>query len=94
MFSFGGSGPGLGYFKNPSGLAADSAYNWLVCDEGHNRMQIFTHEGAFITSFGERGNEAGQFDRPCSVCIDAAGRMYVGDHYPRVQVFAFAFSDW
>ena len=59
-----------------------------VC-EGHNtRVSVFTSEGVFLTSFGSKGNQPGQFRWPRGVCVDNSGVVYVCDlHKKCVQMF-------
>ena len=53
-------------------------------------MSVFTAEGVFVTSFGGRGEESGQFKFPCGIAVDDSGTVYVCDTgNQRVQVFNF-----
>lgn len=69
-------------------LAVDNADRIFVCDQGNDRVQIFTPAGEFVTAFGQRGSDPEQFTGPCGVCVDSIGRILVCDAL-RVQVFAF-----
>lgn len=81
-----GSSPGL---RSPLGLTLDSAGNFLVV-EWRGSVHVFKADGGFITAFGEKGGNPGQFCTPEDVCVDSHGRIWVtdcGNH--RLQVFGF-----
>ena len=68
--------------KHPHGLAVDRG-NVFVCDYDNNRVQVYTRNGKFVTSFG-----LSQFTRPAGIAIDIAGRIYVSDER-HVRMFVF-----
>ena len=81
-------GRGDGEFKNPSGIAVDTAGNIYVADQGNHRIQKFDGEGNFLTKWGTWGFEIGEFWNPSGVAIDAADNVYVADQTNgRIQVF-------
>lgn len=51
----------------------------IVCDCLNNRVQIFTHEGHYSSSFGKEGRGQGEFWRPMGVAVDSENRMIVVD---------------
>ena len=54
------------------------------------RIQKFTNDGVFITSWGSSGNGDGQFDFPRGLSTDEMGNLYVADRsslFPRMQKF-------
>jgi len=57
----GTSGTELGQFSGPAGVAFDSSGNVYVTDSGNQRVQIFSSNGTFLSSFGENGEGGGQF---------------------------------
>ncbi len=65
-------------------IAIDAAGNVYVAD--HHRVQKFTADGSFITTWGTQGSGNGQFNYPQGIAIDAAGNVYVANHH-RVQKF-------
>jgi DNA-binding beta-propeller fold protein YncE len=75
----------------PAGLAVDSYDNIYVTDRDNDRVQIFTNNGTFITSFGSEGEADGQFNRPEGIGVDpfsGTGLVYVADTgNSRIQVF-------
>jgi len=92
LFKFGGKGVREGRLMHPCAVAV---YNgsagppqYIVCDTSNHRLQAFTHEGHFISSFGSRGSRDGQFQHPKFVAIDPIrGELAVTDsHNHRVQV--------
>jgi len=59
-----------GEFQNPFGVAVDpKTGNIIVSDTGNHRVQIFSHEGAFIKKFGEFGEKDDQFRSPKGIVV-------------------------
>ena len=50
-----------------------------VTDFGNHNISVFTTEGEYVTSFGEKGSNNGEFNGPCGVCTDMDGFIYVCD---------------
>lgn len=73
--SWGRLGSEPGEFKNPHGLAFDSAGRLYVADRGNDRIQIFDQDGKFITEWR-------QFSRPSSIFI-RGDAIYVSDSESR-----------
>lgn len=72
-----GSGPGqFGYAK---GIAIAPGGDVWVTDVENNRLQRFTNDGVYVTTFGGPGPGAGTFGQPYDIEIDATGTMYVTD---------------
>ena len=38
----------------------------MVCDERNHRVQVFELSGKFVTKFGSKGSESGEFRNPMS----------------------------
>src|SRR5687767_937637 len=54
----------------------------------NTRVVKYSKDGKFVSWWGGKGTEPGQFDEPHSIAIDSDGRLYVGDRRnKRVQVF-------
>jgi hypothetical protein len=52
------------------------------------KVHKYTPDGRLLYSWGEPGNEPGQFNLPHNICTDRDGYVYVADrHNNRVQVF-------
>ncbi|MEO8681643.1 MAG: 6-bladed beta-propeller [Vicinamibacterales bacterium] len=74
----------------PSGLAIDRAADRLyVADAGKHEVLCYSaKDGALIRVIGKRGGEAGEFNFPTNLSVDAQGRLYVADTLNfRIQVF-------
>jgi sugar lactone lactonase YvrE len=77
-----------GSFNTPEGIAIDSEGNVYITDLGNNRVQKFTHDGAFLAQWGSFGTEDGQFRQPHGIACDREGFVYVGDGINRrIQKF-------
>ena len=62
----------------------------MVCDTGNHRVQVFNFElsGKFVTKFGSKGSERGEFNCPLSTATLRDGRIVVCDYQNyRLQVF-------
>ena len=72
--------------KSPRGLCVSGHYVY-VCHGSYN-ISVFTTDGVYVTSFGQRGSNEGDFDYPHSVCVDQDGFVFVTDYNnSRVQCF-------
>lgn len=86
--SFGNEGNEPGQFRRPRGIALDRVGNVLVCDQGNDRVQIVSgRDGSFITQIS--GCTCTKDCVPWSVHVTGDGRVLVGSHCGRIEVFAF-----
>ena len=87
--TLGSYGEGAGEFIYPVSLAEDPEGCLYVCEYGSNdRVQKFSRDGEYMSSFGSFGTEPGQFQRPSGV-VWHQGRVYVADAVNnRIQVFS------
>ena len=57
----------------PYGIEYDDSHNTIVMSDWNNRrLQVFDSNGWFVSSFGSRGSNHGQFFYPCQVSIQRA----------------------
>jgi DNA-binding beta-propeller fold protein YncE len=62
----------------PIGIDEDDAkQNVYVTDLGNNRVQRFTNNGIFVSTWGMIGSEAGQFNNPGRIAVDPSGNLFV-----------------
>ncbi|WP_088830362.1 fibronectin type III domain-containing protein [Paenibacillus tyrfis] len=99
VYSGGVIGKGLGEFKYPNGVAADSKGNAYVADFGNHRIQkLDVSTGVWSEwkkSSGGEGSALGEFDGPTDVAVDSSGNVYVSDFYNhRVQKLTVATGVW
>jgi DNA-binding beta-propeller fold protein YncE len=86
--------PADGKFWYPDGgIAIDPSGNVYVVDQNNYRIQKFTADGKFITKWGSKGSDNGQFNSPLEgpsgIAIDSKiGNVYVTIGNDRIQVFA------
>ncbi|MEZ4640322.1 MAG: hypothetical protein R2856_36085, partial [Caldilineaceae bacterium] len=94
LAAWGSLGSADGQFSEPWAIAVDAAGDVYVSDWGtaaqatQQRVIKFTSDGTFLTQWGVRGDEAGEFDTPYGVALHPSGNVYVadtGNH--RIQVF-------
>src|SRR6478609_6756108 len=78
-----------GMFRQVTDMAWDAAGNTYISDGYINsRVAKIDKNGAWIKSWGEPGDQPGQFSTPHSIAVDAAGNVYVADRgNRRIQVF-------
>ena len=83
---YGEFGEGLGQFRWPAGITADSEGNIYMSDEQTQRINVYSGDGTALSNWGVFGTEEGQFNRPSGIDFDPEN----GDQYIR---FSFAGSN-
>ena len=84
----GQEGKETGRFHLPTHIAVSPAGNIHVTDSLNFRVQIFSPEGKYVSTFGAAGDSPGFFSRPKGVAVDSDGNSYVVDAlFDNVQVF-------
>lgn len=82
------AGSGDGQFDAPGDIVIDQSGNFLVVDQGNNRVQKFDSSFTYQSQFGTNGSGDGEFDAPRSLVIDSSGNIFVTDSLnSRVQKF-------
>ena len=76
-------------FNRPTNLALHPDGTLLVTDGyGNARVHRFAPDGRLLASWGEPGDQPGQFNLPHGIAVDRDGKVYVADREnSRVQVF-------
>ena len=72
LFSWGEPGLGPGQFSIVHTVRVDSQGTVYVSDRESDRIQLFTPDGEYITSWTD-------FHRPCGMFFDADDNLYVGE---------------
>ena len=91
---FGSQGSGPGQFNHPNDVAYDSSGIVYVANCFNHRVQSFSADGQFISSFasGSEGSQPGQFYHPRLrahvICIDSTDTEYVTDENHHVSAFS------
>src|SRR5438309_8188308 len=78
-----------GMFRQVTDVAWDSASNTYISDGYVNsRIAKIDRDGNWLKSWGEPGDQPGQFNTPHSIAVDAQNNVFVADRgNRRVQVF-------
>jgi DNA-binding beta-propeller fold protein YncE len=78
-----------GMFRQVTDVAWDSAGNTFISDGYVNsRIAKVDKAGNWLKSWGEPGDQPGQFNTPHSITVDAQNNIYVADRgNRRIQVF-------
>jgi len=78
-----------GMFRQVTDVAWDAAGNTYIADGYINsRIAKVDRNGIWLKSWGEPGDQPGQFHTPHSIAVDAEDRVYVADRgNRRIQVF-------
>lgn len=88
LFNIGKRGTEPGEFNLPRDTVVAPDGSIYVVDGGNFRVQKFTADGKFISTFGSIGRQMGQFSRPKEAAVDAAGNVYVIDAaFGNFQIF-------
>lgn len=64
-------------------------YDYIYVSESEkHRISVFHTSGEFVTTFGKKGSEEGEFKFPTGLAVDEYGTVFVCDLYNnRIQVF-------
>ena len=84
----GGEGVEQGLFNRPTNIAVSRDGTILITDSLNFRIQIFSGQGHFQSTFGSVGDSPGYFARPRGVATDSEGNIYVVDAlFDNIQIF-------
>ena len=85
--SFGDDDNGVKRLKQPWGVCVAGQYVYVSNHCGHN-LSVFTTAGHYVTSFGHKGQEEGEFLYPCGIGTGKHTMLYVCDFWGhKVQCF-------
>ncbi len=73
-------GPFNGWFTTVTSIAIGPQGNVFVADFYNHRVQKFTPEGVFLSSFGDQGTGTGEFNYPIAVAVAPDGTVFVADY--------------
>ncbi len=78
-----------GTFNRPTDVAWDPAGTSYISDGyGNSRVAKVDKDGNWVTAWGKKGSDTGEFNTPHTIATDAKGLVYVGDRgNKRIQVF-------
>jgi YD repeat-containing protein len=77
---WGKQGSGAGEFLYPAEPAVDANGNVWVTDNEADTIQKFTDQGKYITAYGSKGTENGQFQGATGLTVNqSTGNLYVAD---------------
>lgn len=92
---WGSSGGEPGQFSHPHGNEVEDERNnttenvyVYIADQGNDRIQKFSKNGTFTTTWGEEGEGDGQFLHMHGIDLDSEGNLYLSDRdQPSIQKF-------
>lgn len=79
-----GCGAGPYEFKDPQGVAVAPDGTIYVADSANHRVQLFDASRTYLATLGqtgESGSDNAHLNEPHDVAVDAAGNIYVVDHW-------------
>ena len=81
--------PGRENFYQPTDVISGPDGSLYVADGyGNSRIAKYTKDGVFVSAWGHRGGQQGEFNTPHNIVMDAQNNIYVADRQNgRVQVF-------
>jgi DNA-binding beta-propeller fold protein YncE len=69
----------MGSQGTPEGLAVDEQGRVYVTDYALGRVEVFDSDGQFLSVFGDRGGDEGEFRAPVAIALDGQGNIYISD---------------
>ena len=88
VLSFGQFGSSAGMFKHPWGIAVNENNEIAVTEAGNHRIQVFSSNGTHLRSFGRKGDQQGEFDRPVGIAFHNDNILVADRGNRRVQLFS------
>ena len=88
VLSFGQQGSSDGMFSYPWGIAVNERNEIAVTDRGNNRIQVFNSNGTHLRSFGRKGDQQGELNRPTGIAFHKDNIVVVDNGNHRVQLFS------
>ena len=76
-----------GQFNHPQQIAVDDERNIYVADTNNSRIQKFTSDGEFLSSWGTYGIEDGKFKSPVGIAVYENNVYVVDDNLGNIQKF-------
>ena len=76
-----------GQFNLPQQIAVDDERNIYVADTGNSRIQKFTNNGEFLSSWGTHGIENGEFRSPVGIAVYENNVYVIDDKQSNIQKF-------
>jgi DNA-binding beta-propeller fold protein YncE len=80
--TFGGTETMYGLW-GPRSIVIDGNNRLYVTDTGNKRIVVYDTDGIALGEFGGVGFDAGQFDEPVGLAVNADGLLYVADTWNR-----------
>ena len=77
-----------GFFLSPQHSAFDSENNVYVTDLGNSRVQKFDSTGNFLTEWGNRGTNSGEFGHPTGIAVSDEFVFVVDNKNHNIQKFS------
>ena len=76
-------------FDAPSDVSVSKDGRIYVVDGVNHKIRIFNRNGKYLSSFGKKGSENGEFRFPLGIDIDNSGKVYIADSgNHRLQIFS------
>ena len=72
-------GPFRGWFATVTDITVGPTQNLFAADFYNHRIQKFSHDGTFLSAFGQFGDGPGQFRYPIGVAVAGNGDVFVTD---------------
>jgi DNA-binding beta-propeller fold protein YncE len=84
---FAQSGTGPGELLRAHGMGFDSRRRLFVTDVDNVRVNVYSHAGEFLYSWGQRGTRTGQFNAPHGLVVDPSDDVFISNFYGPTQKF-------
>ncbi|XP_068678218.1 E3 ubiquitin-protein ligase TRIM71-like [Montipora foliosa] len=88
VLSFGHRGSDVGMLSHPWRVAVNDKDEIAVSEVCNNRVQIFANDGSYLRSFGKKGNQQGEFDKPAGIAFHNEKIIVADSNNHRVQLFS------
>lgn len=81
--------PEVPQLRSTPDMAVGSRGQVFIADAGAGRIHVFTANGEYQSSFGEKGHDTGKVAFPLGITVDSDDKVYIADRAQKSRIVVF-----